>query len=133
MNLLTKIQAADPFTIRHPPLPYEDENVTNTIQESYTDVVQKLRDLGDALIPATAAQFEAPPRASVAKEPVSESKGIPNPTFDITSDPRRWELSREIDLTAQALRQASATLGPHIYALRRAVARWEGYEGDEAA
>ena len=105
--------------------------MTTAIQESYTDLVQTLRDLGSALIPATAAQFEAPPRARVAKEAVSESKGIPNPTFDTTSDPRRWALSEEIASTTQALRQATALLGPHCTALRRAVARWEGLEGDE--
>lgn len=104
--------------------------MTKTIQESYTDLVEAMRDLGAALIPATAAQFEAPPRSRVAKEAVSESKGIPNPTFDTASDPRRWALSEEITSTASSLRQATALIGPHSTALRRAVARWEGHEGD---
>lgn len=102
-----------------------------TIQESYTAAVQTLRDLGDALRPAVAAQFEAPPRARAVKESVSESKGIPNPTLDTVLDPRRMALSEEIASAAQALRQATALLGPHRPRLLSAVARWEGHdEGD---
>lgn len=102
----------------------------STIQQSYTDLVEVMRGLGAALIPATAAQFEAPPRARKIKEAVSESKGIPNPTLDVVLDPRRSAVSDEIASTAAALRQATATLAPHIKNLRRAVARWEGHEGD---
>lgn len=102
-----------------------------TIQESYTDLVLALRELGAALIPATAAQFEAPPRARATKESVSESKGIPNPTLDTVLDPRRLALSHEIKRTAEDLRQATALLTPRTRALLHAVARWEGHdEGD---
>lgn len=102
------------------------------IQESYADHVTIMRDLGAALIPATAAQFQPPPRARVIKESVSESKGISNPTVDTVLDERRMALSDEITSTARALRQASALLDPYRERLRRAVARWEGQEGSEA-
>lgn len=101
----------------------------SAIQESYTDLVATMKDLGAALIPATAAQYEAPPRTHVSKESVSESKGIKNPTLDIVMDPRRMGLSDEIAATAAALRQARALLDPHRELLRQAVARWEGQEG----
>lgn len=107
--------------------------MTQTIQESYTDIVQTLRDLGAALRPAVAAQFEAPPRARAVKESVTESKGIPNLTLDTVLDARRMALSEEIASTARTLRQASAMLGPHVLTLHTALARWEGHEGDLAS
>jgi hypothetical protein len=103
--------------------------VTN-VKESYQDLVETMRALGSALIPATAAQYDAPPRMRPSKDSVSESKGVRNPTLEIVLDPRRLGLSEEIDATATALRQARALLNPHVHALQTAVARWEGSEGD---
>lgn len=103
------------------------------IQESYTALVEAMRDLGAALIPATAAQYQASPRARTVKESVTESKGIPNPTLDTVLDSRRLALSDEIASTARALRQATALLDPYRDSLRRVVARWEGQEGSDRA
>jgi hypothetical protein len=100
-----------------------------SVQESYSDLVASMRDLGKALIPATAAQYDAPPRARSTKEAVSESKGIRNPTLETVLDARRLALSDEIGATATALRQARALLDPHRAALRQAVAVWEDQEG----
>lgn len=107
--------------------------MSETIQQSYTDLVEVMRGIGAALIPANAARYEAPPRARKTKEAVSESKGIPNPTLDVVLDARRSALSDEITSTARTLRHATALLKPHINELRRAVARWEGQEGDATA
>ena len=96
----------------------------STVHESYNDLCQTLRDLGAALIPAVAAQYEAPPQSGASKE--KNDKGIKNPTLEIVLDPRRDAVSTEIGSTASAIRQATALLAPHVPALRSAVARWEG-------
>lgn len=101
----------------------------STVQQSFTDLVLTLRQLGAALIPATAAQYQPPPRGRKAKESVSESKGISNPTLDTVLDPRRMALSDEVARADLALRSADAKLRPLISALHDAVARWEGQEG----
>lgn len=102
-----------------------------SVQESYMKLVATMRELGAALIPATAAQYEAPPRARSASESVSGSKAIPNPTLDTVLDPRRSRLSDEIGKTSAALRQAERLLFPRTHELRRAVARWEGQENSD--
>ncbi len=99
------------------------------VKENYQALVEIMRELGSALIPATAAQYEAPPRSRSSKESVAESKGISNPTVDIVMDARRLALSGEIGSTATDLAKARALLAPHVNALRLAVARWEGQEG----
>ena len=101
----------------------------SNVKESYTDIVGTLRSLGSALIPATAAQYEAPPSGRTTG---TDSKGVKNPTLDIVSDPRRSALSDEVAATDVALRHARAILSPHIDALQQAVARWEGQEGPAA-
>lgn len=98
----------------------------STVKESYGDLVDVMRALGAALIPATAAQYQAPPNGGAAP---ADSKGVRNPTLDIVTDPRRSALSDEVSATATALRQARAILTPHIPALQQAIARWEGQEG----
>lgn len=102
---------------------------TPAVQEPYLALVEAMRDLGAALIPATAAQFEAPPRSRKTKEAVSESKGVRNPTLDTVLDARRMALSDAVKATEVALRLARSTITPHTEALRLAVARWEGLEG----
>lgn len=99
------------------------------IKESYGDLVTTMRALGAALIPATAARYEAPPNGSSQTPSIG---GIRNPTLDIVSDPRRSALSDEVSKTDTALRQARAILAPHINTLQHAVARWEGQEGPPA-
>lgn len=96
----------------------------STINDAYGDLVLTMRELGRELIPATAAQYHAPPQSGATKE--KNEKGIKNPTLEIVLEPRRLALSTEIDATASALRQARALLMPHIPALRSSVARWEG-------
>lgn len=103
-----------------------------TARESFAQLVDTMRDLGAALGPATAVQYEAPPRSRASKDSVSESRGIRNPTLDTVLDPRRLAVSEEIAATALALRQARALLDPHRETLRLAVARWEGQEGPTA-
>lgn len=98
----------------------------SNIKESYSDVVETLREMGAALIPATAAQYEAPP-SGPASSP--NDKGVKNPTLDIVTDPRRSSLSDAVHAADVALRQARSILAPHAPALRQAVARWEGQEG----
>lgn len=111
------------------PHPKSQEHTLSDVKEAYRDLVDTLRDLGAALIPARAAQFEAPPRGSRGKESVSESRGVRNPTLDIVMDPRRSALSDRISDADTALRLARQTLAPHATALQQAVARWEGQEG----
>lgn len=97
----------------------------STVKESYADLVQTMRELGTALIPARAAQYEAPPQSGATRE--KNDRGVKNPTLEIVLDPRRLALSEEIDATAAALRQARSVLAPHVPALRLAVSRWEGH------
>jgi hypothetical protein len=101
----------------------------SSIKESYGDLVTTMKELGAALIPATAVQYEAPPNGAASALSVG---GVRNPTLDIVSDPRRSALSNEVAATDIALRQARALLGPHIDALQQATARWEGQEGPTA-
>ena len=98
----------------------------SNVRESYGDLVKTMKDLGAALIPATAVQYEAPPNGAAQTLSVG---GVRNPTLDIVSDPRRSALSDEVAATATALRQARAILGPRVTALQQATARWEGLEG----
>jgi hypothetical protein len=94
------------------------------IQEAFDDLVTIIRELGAALIPACAAQYQAPPGFHA-----SSSDGPSNPTLDITIDDRRLAVSSEIGATAASLRLARLQLSPHVTNLHRAVARWEGQEG----
>lgn len=104
--------------------------MSETIQESYAALVLALRELGDALIPATAAQYEAPPRARSSER--GGAHGVNNPTLDIVLDPRRLALSEEIGRTSATLRQAARLVGQHTSSLRARTARWEGQDqGDE--
>jgi hypothetical protein len=103
------------------------------IKQEYGDLVDVLRDLGRAIIPARAAQYEAPPQSAAAKE--KNDRGVRNPTLEIVLDERRSAVSTEITATAAALRQARVLLTPHPDALRAAVARWEGHppEGTQSS
>ena len=96
----------------------------STAKETYHDLIVTMRGLGAALIPATAAQYEAPPQSGASRE--KNEKGIKNPTLEIVLDQRRSALSDQISATATALRQANAILAPHVTLLQQAVARWEG-------
>lgn len=96
----------------------------STINDAYGDLVVTMRELGRELIPATAAQYQAPPQSTASKQ--SNDRGVKNPTLEIVLDPRRQAVSSAIDATAAAIRQARALLTPHVPALRAAVARWEG-------
>lgn len=96
----------------------------STVQESYMDLVHVMRGLGPALSAATAVQYEAPPQSGASKE--KNDKGVKNPTLEIVLDPRRMAVSQAITEASAALRQATATLQPHLPALRASVARWEG-------
>ncbi len=98
--------------------------MTSPIQESYGELVQILRELGRELIPATAAQYEAPPASGASKE--KNDKGVQNPTLEIVLDPRREAVSDAIRAADTALRIARDQLAPHVPALRSSVARWEG-------
>lgn len=95
---------------------------TETIEESYTQAIATLRDLGGILRPAVTARYEAPPGGA---GPAS-TYGVGDLTLDIVIDPRRLALSEEVDRTARTLRRISHLLGPHIPALRAALAHWEG-------
>lgn len=95
-----------------------------TVQEAYTRTVLALRDVGDALRPAVAVQYEAPPGFVAPPAP----NGIPNPTLDIVADPRRLALSEEIKKTTDDLRRFAPLIAHHAERLRRATARWEGRE-----
>lgn len=101
----------------------------STIEERYLELVETMRDLGAALIPAVAVRYEAPPRTRAIKDSVSESKGVSNPTLDTVLDPRRVAVSDAVAETASALRRAAALLDPHRSNLRSVVAGWEGQEG----
>ncbi len=96
----------------------------STVQESYTDLITVLRELGPALSAATAVQYEAPPQSGSVKE--KNDKGVKNPTLEIVLDPRRMAVSGSISDAAAAIRQATSILSPHVPALRASVARWEG-------
>ena len=96
----------------------------STVQENYTDLITLLRELGPALSAATAVQYEAPPQSGSVK--AKNDKGVKNPTLEIVLDPRRMAVSQSITDAAAALRQATATLAPHVPTLRSSVARWEG-------
>lgn len=98
----------------------------STVKDSFGDLVEIMRALGGALIPATAAQYQAPP-SGPASSP--NDKGVKNPTLDIVTDPRRAALSDAVHAADIALRQARSILAPHAPALQQAVARWEGQEG----
>lgn len=96
---------------------------TPDAQSAYAEIVMTLRDLGAALRPAVAAQYDAPPSGTGARE------GIPNPTLDIVSDPRRLELSDEVRRTTLAMVATARQLAGHATALRSALAQWEGEQG----
>lgn len=96
------------------------------IRVSYKEVVTHLRELGNVLRPALTAQYEAPPGSVI----VPTAGGIKNPTLEIVSDDRRMALSDEINAVDRTLRQVAAMLEPHYTDLSRALARWEGHEGE---
>lgn len=98
------------------------------IQDNYAALVTLLRDLGEALRPAVAAMYDAPPRRRVSADPVSTSNGVPNPTLDVVMDPRRAAVSDAVSRSCSALRQARLLLDSHPEALRKATARWEGQD-----
>lgn len=98
--------------------------MTSPIHESYGELVQILRELGRELIPATAAQYEAPPASGASRE--KNDKGVKNPTLEIVLDPRREAVSAAIRDVDNSLRHARNLLAPHVSALQSAVGRWEG-------
>jgi len=99
-----------------------------TIESAYAAAVLALRELGKALPPAIAARYEAPPGClSSTGSPV----GVPNPTLDITLDPRRRAVSDEVTgVTFELTRYAQGLAGASAR-LRTVTARWDGtHEGD---
>lgn len=105
------------------------------IRDNYTALVNDVRSLieetqrlGAALIPATAAQYEAPPGSVSARGVEGEMTGISNPTLDTVLDGRRMGLSEEIARTSVTLSRVSAGLSARTAALRAATDRWEGLD-----
>jgi len=98
------------------------------IQADYTDAVNALRELGAALIPATAAQYLPPPGTVAARSTSGEMTGISNPTLDTVLDGRRMHLSEEVTKTSVALSHVAAGLLTRAAALRAATDRWEGLD-----
>lgn len=96
------------------------------IRTSYGEVVTHLRELGGLLPAALDAQFQSPPGSNAAP-----SSGPKNPTLETVMDDRRLALSSEISAIDRTLRQVAAQLEPHYTRLSRALARWEGYEGED--
>jgi len=96
----------------------------SAIHDNYADLVATMRTLGAALIPAVAAQYEAPPQGGAVRQ--KNDKGVTNPTLEIVLDSRRSAVSQGISDAAAALRQANALLAPHVVVLTEAVDRWEG-------
>lgn len=96
----------------------------SAIHDSYAELVTTMRTLGAALIPAVAAQYEAPPQGGSVRQ--KNDKGVTNPTLEIVLDARRSAVSQAISDTASALRMANALLESHIPELVHAVDRWEG-------
>lgn len=105
------------------------------IRENYTTLVNDVRALiletqrlGAALIPATAAQYEAPPGSVSARGVEGEMTGISNPTLDTVLDGRRMGLSEEITKTRRTLEGINGALTRRTAALRAATDRWEGLD-----
>jgi len=105
------------------------------VRDSYTALVSEVRELilqtqrlGAALIPATAAQYEAPPGTVAAKGKTGEMTGISNPTLDTVLDGRRMGLSEEVTRTSQTLSRVASDLSARTAALRAATDRWEGLD-----
>ena len=98
------------------------------IHTAYADAVLALRDLGAALIPATAAQYLPPPGSVSARGTTGEMTGISNPTLDTVLDGRRMGLSETVNEASRTLSQMAAGMTRLTAALRAATDRWEGLD-----